>query len=96
MITSEYSVLVKDGETIQKILPNVEFDSIAPGCTVTAFARIKDGDKTIELAPGSITPEVTKEFKDIRTVQDLREACIAASITFKKKATKAELLKLLC
>lgn len=56
MVTDNYTKLMKDGKVVQEIKPNIEFNEIAEGCVVTSFARIKDGNKTIELMPGSITP----------------------------------------
>ena len=98
MISREYTTLVKDGEVVQKILPNVEFDAIAGGCKVTAYARVIDGDNQIFLKPGSTTPEakglLPTDLKGM-SPKELRVLCIEQERSFPKKATKAELIEIL-
>ena len=98
MHTKEYSTLVKDGEIVQKILPNIEFDGIAGGCTVTAYARIFDGDNCIILKPGQITDEpkalLPTDLGELSS-QELHELCIAKGLSFPKKANKTRLIEIL-
>ncbi len=98
MYSKEYSTLVKDGEIVQRILPNVEFDSIAGGCVVTAYARVIDGDNQILLKPGQVTDEpkalLPTDLGEL-SAQELRELCIEQERSFPKKATKAKLIDIL-
>ena len=101
MISNEYTTLVKDGEVVQRILPNEEFDSIQPGCINTAHCTVQNNDKNeilFVLSPGMVTPklkEVAKQDLSTLTAQALRELCIENGLSFKTKAKKSELLELL-
>ncbi len=97
MRSTEYTTLVKDGEVVQKILPNVEFDSIAGGCKVTAYARVIDGDNQIFLKPGSTTPEVKELLPtgEELTIKELKHSLRDAGISFPSKAKREVLLELL-
>ena len=89
---------MKDGEVAQRILPNVEFDSIAEGCINTSYCVIKEKGKVVHiLAPGAITPVTIKDLPrlDGLSVSELKEMARNEGISFPSKATKAKLLELL-
>ena len=102
MITDNYSTLVNEtGSVVQKILPNIEFDELAPNCINTAYCVIKDKEGVVVhiLAPGARTPEkeLAKSINyDEMSKSELRELLIQAEISFPTKATKVRLIELLC
>ena len=100
MITNEYTVLVKNGKEI-KILPNVKFDEIPAGYTVTAYAVIKNDDKSevlAILAPGMTTTHIkdaaTQDLTKL-SIKELKEILRNDGCSFPAKANKTKLLELL-
>ena len=100
MISNEYSVLIK-GDKEFKILPNVEFDSIPAGYTVTASAIIKTTDKkdiVAILQPGEVTTELKDAAKldyNELTLSELKQLCLDGGLSFPKTAKKSKLIEIL-
>ncbi len=100
LITNEYTTLVKKGEEAIIIKPNMKFDSIPAGRTVTAYATIKDesGSVVAILKPGAITENISSQSA-LQTAElslrDLKEIAIDKGISYPSKIKKDELLELL-
>jgi len=103
LVTNEYTTLVKDGEEVSVIKPNEPFgyEKLIEGATNTAWCTIKkvgSAEILFVLKPGQVIPPMKGNPKpDLSklSVSELKSLCMEQGISYKAKATKTALIKLL-